>query len=713
MQKLLLIAEKPSLMRELQTVYKAHRHEIPYLIDFTALSGHICGLAQPNEYTEWEGKWQDVPLPLIPTTWKIKVLDTKKDMYKKIHEMIKGGNYDGYICATDADREGNLIFHLLETKMKLKGTILRLWVHDLTEPAILDSFIRMVELHKDSFQRHLTDASILRSKMDWLVGMNATRAATLHSGMLMNVGRVKAPTLKLVYDNSMAIENFKPSTSYGVESQYTEGFTGSLLDDGKIVYYEKRSDAESVLKQLGKTARIESLVKEKKQQAAPQLYKLSDLQIDANKQFGYSPEQTLSLVQSLYETHKLVSYPRCDCRYISTELAKKARSFIVMMMDIPELAKAKNDIQSDRITGIVNNKRYVNDVEVNKSSHTALMPTGLKPDMNKISKDESNILLLIYKRFLSLFLKPIGYEKTTVITDNNGHKFQSSGRIILEKGFSILYEKDLSETVLPDLKDGQILTIQENRISEKTTTPPKRLTEGDLIKAMEEISKYIDDKKLKTVMKEAKGIGTPATRGAIIAELIEGGFIESHTTKKVAQLYISDTGKSYIENLKDFDIVSPERTAIWESELKEVEQGDLDPSSFEKEMLSFTNEITKQILSASMNRPALQREVIGVCPRCGRDVIEGRKAYGCIGYKCDPPCKFTIWKDNKLLESQGKRLTKTMVKSLLKSGKCHVKGLTSAKTGKKYDADFLLDDTGTWVNLKMEFSNNTKPQSKS
>lgn len=708
MQKLLLIAEKPSLMRDLQAVYKTHRKEIPYLIDFTALSGHICGLAQPNDYSGWEGKWQDVPLPLIPETWQIKVLDTKKDMYKKIRDMIKNGNYDGYICATDADREGNLIFHLLETKMKLKGTILRLWVHDLTEPAILDSFKQMVPLHTDAFQRHLTDASVLRSKMDWLVGMNATRAATLRSGMLMNVGRVKAPTLKLVYDNSMAIANFKPSTSYGVETQYAEGFPGSLFDGEKIVYYEKKAEAEAVLKQLGNTARVEKLTKEKKQQAAPQLYKLSDLQIDANKQFGYSPEETLSLVQSLYETHKLVSYPRCDCRYISTELAKKAHSFIDAILSIPELTKAKNAIQNDRVTGIISNKRYVNDTEVNKNSHTALMPTGLKPDMSKLPADERNILLMIYKRFLSLFLKPIEYEKTTVITDNNGYKFQTSGRIILEKGFSALFEKDLSETVLPTLKEGQILPVQENNISEKTTTPPKRLTEGDLIKAMEEISKYIDDKKLKTVMKDTKGIGTPATRGAIISELIKGGFIESRTTKKVAQLYISDTGKSYIENLKNFDIVSPERTAIWESELKSVEQGEMDSAVFEKEMLDFTKDITKQIMSASMNRPALQREVVGVCPRCGRDVVEGKQAYGCIGYKCDPPCKFTIWKSNKLLESQGKRLTKAMVKSLLKSGKCSVKGLTSAKSGKKYDADFYLDDTGTWVNLKMEFSQKKK-----
>jgi len=709
-EKLLLIAEKPSLMRDLRATYNAHAGEIPFDIDFVALAGHICGYAAPKEYNDWGLKWKDLPVPMIPEKWKINVMNDKKKMFSEIEEKIKTGNYNGFICATDADREGNLIYYLLEAKMQLKKKTYRLWVHDLTDKVILESFKNMVDLHKDEFQKNLTYASILRSRFDWLVGMNATVSASTHSNMLMKIGRVKTPTLKIVYDNSMAIDNFKPATTFHIESIYTEGFTGILFNEDGDVSYKTEEDAKEFLKKFGDIAIVESMETKKSKTMAPPLFKLSDLQIAANKAYGYTAEKVLSLVQSLYETHKVISYPRCDCRHISSALAKDFNNLLAALEPVDELRPFLSKISKSDMDAVAKNKKYVNDVEVNKNSHTALMPTGKKPDMNKLSQDESNIMVMIFKRFLSIFLPPLIENKTVLITKNNDFGFKSNGKIVVDKGYTVLFKKNLEETELPSLKEGQVVHVDNFNVKEKTTSAPLRLTEGQLIAEMENISKYIEDDELKEIMKTSKGIGTPATRGAIISSLVSDDYIEKKKSKKIETLYISEKGKTYIENLINFDIVSPDLTATWEQKLKDVEQGILSSAEFSTQMLSYVNKSVTALgsirknatkFSKSSKTPAkIGREPLGKCPRCGCDIVEGKKAFGCMGYKNDPPCNFAILKDDELLLSQNKKLTTTMVKSLLKTGQCTVKGFLSAETGNICDINLRLVDTGTIVHLR-------------
>lgn len=705
-EKLLLIAEKPSLMRELKQVYDKHKNEIPYQIDFMALAGHVCMYAAPSDYPEWDKKWIDLEssLPMVPEKWNILVMKDKKDLVKEIQNKISTHSYDGIVCATDADREGNLIYYLLASKLNLKMKTYRFWVHDLTEKEILKSYQNMVDWHKDAFQQNLTHASILRSRFDWLIGMNYTVAATLKSGSLMKIGRVKSPTLKIVYDNSMAIDRFVPETTFGITATYSEGFSGQMFDETGEVFFKTASEAKNMIGSLENKAKVTSIEKKTVKTQAPSLFKLSDLQVHASKAYGYTAEETLAAAQGLYEK-KILSYPRCDCRFVSTESAKDFPDILSSLRVFSEFEPFIRRISDKEILAVKNNKKYTNDKEVNESSHTALIPTGEPIDMKSLNEKEINILKTVAARFVSIFLPPLVEEKTVLIAENNGKLFKTNGKVVTDRGYTALYGKKTEDNEIPKhIKPNDFLNVSELSVREKTTTPPERLTEGSLIAAMENISKYIEDNNLKAIMKEAKGIGTPSSRGAIISGLIQDGYIDVKGNKKAKGLYISEKGKQYIENMIDFEILSPELTAVWEDKLRQIERGEIDAAAFSKEMINFVIESMKQIRQTKMSKSALfaAKESLGKCPRCGCDVVETAKAFSCTGYKNDPPCKFAIWKDNKLLAASKKKVTPAMVKKLLAGKKHRVSGLIS-KTGNKYDAEFSLEDTGTYANLKMEF----------
>lgn len=714
MEKLLFIAEKPSLMRECMKVYAKNKSKIPYNIDFTALSGHVCCFENPKTYSEWDKKWSDIKLPMVPKDWKIGIIADKKTMFSDIQKLIKNSSYDGFICGTDADREGNLIYYLFSQKIGIAGKkTYRFWVHDLTDKGIMDAFNTLSDMKKDKKQINLTEASILRSKFDWLVGMNFTISATTHSGQLMKIGRVKTPTLKIVYDNCMAIDGFKSTTSYEIESQYSEGFSG--FSDER---YNTEAEAKKIILSLSKTAKVESVDTKKVSTSAPQLYKLSDLQIDASKAYGYTPEKTLKLVQVLYEKHKLVSYPRTDCRHISTALAKDFPTLLnaVAAVDSTALKVSKSDMEAVKKV-----KKYVNDAEVGKSSHTALMPTGIVPKLGTLDKDEINILIMIYKRFLAIFLPPLIEEKTVVVTknDGNGMLFKSNGKVILDPGYTKIYSTKLENNPLPALKKGQTVNVKSFKVNEKTTNPPARLTEGTLIKEMENISKRITDKELKDVMSEAAGIGTPATRGAIIESLLKDGYMEARKTKKTSTLYITDMGKQYIENLLSFSIVSPELTAEWEKKLREIESGEMKASDFETQMLKFINSMSSELSSVKMKHtspyPTSSTGATGTpvakCPKCGKTIVETPKAYSCSNSSCG--C--VIFKDDKYFKAMGKKMTKSIAKTLFEKGSVKVTGCKS-KSGKTYDAIISVSfDSGKYPNYSMSFDDSTpksKPSSK-
>lgn len=685
MSKYLFIAEKPSLMRAVRDVYKKHITDVKKKvgeIEFVALSGHVCRLLLPNEYTAWNEKWKDIDLPMIPSSWKIGVISDKKKTIDEIKKKIKETKYDGVIVGTDADTEGNGIYYLLEQYLKLeKMKALRFFEQDQTDKAILTSLLNMTDYHKEPRDVNMTNSFLIRSHMDWLIGMNFSVGFTVKSGFLMKVGRVKAPTLKLVYDNSKAIDEFVPHSDYELQADYKEGFTGTYMVDGKNFRFETKEKAKEFSNTLGKQGTVISVEKKKVETLAPALYKLSDVQVDAGKQFGYAPSKTVEIIQRLYEVHKIVSYPRTDGRFISSEKAKEFPDLLKAVAGIPELSKIVSGIKKSDIERVSKDKHYVNDAEVKKASHDALLPTGIIPDMSKLNEEEKNILRLIYKRLLAIFLPSMKEDKSTIVVDIDTNKFKSTGKIQTDKGWTVLYDRKNTDVALPTLKKGDTVNVLKYEAVEKTTTPPARFTQATLVDAMENISRYIDDKKMKSVMKEVKGIGMPSSRAKIISDLLAAGYMEEKGKSK--GLYITELGKTYISNLKDFSICKPELTAVWETKMQGIREGTVTYKTVEKEMIEYVNEMVKEIDTVPIEKhSSYSKATTGLtCPICGADLLNGK-----YGIFCPKKCGFSI--SNTVA---GKKLTEKNMKDLcLKNKTTKIKGFTS-KAGKKFDASLKLE----------------------
>lgn len=690
MKKYLFIAEKPSLMREVEKTYKKNKKEIDSIvgeIEFISLSGHVCRLLKPDEYSEWNTKWADIELPMIPKVFKIGAMDDKKKMVKDIKDKLKSTKYDGIIVGTDSDVEGNGIYYLLEKHLSLtKMQALRFYENDMTEKALLESLKTLTDYHTNPRDVHMTEAFKIRSHMDWLIGMNFSVGFSVKSGFTMRVGRVKAPTLKLVYDNSKDIDEFIPHTDYELQASYKEGFDGTYINADGNVRFKTEEDAADFGKKLSRKGKIKSITKKTVKTNAPQLYKLSDLQVDAGKQFGYDPSKTLNLVQALYERHKVVSYPRTDGRYISEEKAKELPLLLKAVAAIPELKGVIAEVKPSDIERVKKNKKVVNDAEVKKASHDALMPTGKIPDISKLSKDELNVMTLIYKRLLALFLPPLEEEKTVLIVDIDGYDFKTNGKIIKNKGWTSIYDQKTTDTELPDMKKGDIINIKEYKTPEKTTTPPVRLTQATLIAAMENIAKYIEDKKLQNVMKDVKGIGMPSSRAKIIADLIKSGYMEERG--KAKGLYITETGKKYIENIQDFSICKPELTAEWETRMQLIKEGSESYEDVEKEMIEYVKEMCHEIEKSDIEKSGWAGSgATGLsCPLCGNTLLKGKFGWYCAEKKSGA-CSFTIPQ-----EIASKKLTDANVKSLLEKGVTKEISGFKSKAGKLFSAKLKLNE---------------------
>lgn len=691
MKKYLFIAEKPSLMREVEKTYNKNRKEVNSKvgeIDFIALSGHVCRLLKPDEYEEWNEKWSDINLPMIPSVFKIGAMQDKKKIIKDIKDKLTSTKYDGIIVGTDSDVEGNGIYYLLENHLSLtKMEALRFYETDLTEKGLLDSLLIMTDYHTNPRDVHMTEAFKIRSHMDWLIGMNFTVGFSVKSGFTMRVGRVKAPTLKLVYDNSKEIEEFVPHTDYELQASYIEGFDGTYIDSDGSVRFKTEEDAINFGHKLPKNGVIKSITKKVVKTSAPQLYKLSDVQVEAGKQFGYDPSKTLSLVQSLYETHKVLSYPRTDGRYITKEKAKELPLLLKAVAAIPELKSTVDGISKTDIDNVTKDKRVVNDVEAKKASHDALLPTGKIPDVSKLSKDELNIMTLIYKRLLALFLPPLKEEKTTLVVDIDGNDFKTNGKIVLDKGWTVIYDKKTTDSELPKLEKGDAVTVKEFKAAEKTTTPPTRLTQATLVAAMENIAKYIEDKKLKTIMKDVKGIGMPSSRAKIISDLIKSGYMEDRKGKSKG-LYITETGKKYIENIQDFSICKPELTAEWETRMQHIKEGSETYECVECDMVSYVKSICNEISNADIKKTGWAGSgATGLnCPICGNPLMKGKYGWYCSNKKTGE-CSFTI-----PLEIASKKITDSTVKTLLEKGTTKEMSGFKSKAGKPFSAKLKLNE---------------------
>lgn len=699
----LLIAEKPSLKDTIQKVYNKYRNVFPDTIDFACFHGHIVGLVEPRDYgiEAWTGTWNWEMLPINPQ--KFKTYPTDKKTVQDLRNKIENGNYDYLINACDPEREGNHIFQLFYSLIDCKLPCKRFWTTDLSDNKVQESLLNLRYDNDGKLpnMRNLTNAALLRGRFDWLVGMNITIAASLAMGETAKIGRVKTPTLSIVAKREEEIANFKPTTRYELNCVYKENFVGTLFDENGNISFDSPNGFNDIKNQLGSTAIVTKVEKKKEEKKAPALYNLSALQLDAEKEFGYSIEDTLATAQSLYEK-KVLSYPRTDCTVVGSDTAKDFNYLLKTVSSLPHLKNQVDKLAPNACQLVVSNKTYVNDAKLAESGHYALIPTREIPQWNTLTPMEQNVLELVYRRFVAIFMPPLVVDKVEVVTTNNGFNFKSSGKTVISKGWQELYNVDSKDVILPPLNKGDMVNVAKFETKEKTTKCPKRYTPGELITVMKNPVSFLEDETLKSIMKDVKGIGTEATRTHIIQELSDNSkgkkpYIEIKKGKGKSDLiYVTPLGMNLYYNYKDFDFSKVDMTGNWETKLEQVEKGTLSPQQFDKEMreyvLSCIDTIQQSKTIKRISRSDLV-EPLGQCPCCNiANVVEGKSYYLCQKYKNG--CDFILAK-----EMYGNKITKTEVKKIL-----------SGKKTKEYTMKYKDKTSGEmkeW-NACLEFNKETK-----
>lgn len=660
---MLLIAEKPDLMRQIEAVYRKCAGKLPYQIDFMSQRGHLVALRQPDELDESLKIWQWETLPFHPEDyggWKYKVIQEKRtgkfqtsqERYEEIRAALKSGKYDAVINAGDPDQEGELLIRLVLRQAGNTLPVRRFWTNDLTEKAIADALVNLKDDDRDPMLTNLLDAAYGRQHSDYRFGMNLSRAATLKMGTTVSCGRVETPILAIVCRREQEIRDFKPSTSYGVQAEYAEGFTGVLFDaadasaDEKadeearsgVVRFRTREEAQGLIKGLpGKAETIQCEKKEVRTQP-PKLFKLATAQIAAGKN-GYNDAETLAIIQGLYEK-KLLSYPRTDCEYLSS--AEDFEGTLEAVRNLPGLAPFVDRITPADIARVKKSKRWVNDAALKDEGHSALKPTTTKTDFSSLPRDEQDIYLMVAKRFVSIFLPPIIQEQVTLIADAGGYTFRSTGKTLVDPGFAEIYGTKFTDAVIPPHSKGDILEIRKYGVTEKTTTCPKRFTSPDLVAACENPLKYLDDPTLKALGKRLK-IGTPATRSGIIKKLKtkdcggKYGYLTEKKEKKTVYIVPTPLGEGIIKNLGSCDICKVDLTGRWEEMLESVRRGALGLAELEKTMMSDVGSLVEDIKNTPMEvlgtRKGSGYKRITACPVCGKDIRAGEKGCFCSGWK--------------------------------------------------------------------------------
>lgn len=692
----LVIAEKPSVAMSLAAVLGATERKDGYLEGSGYLVswcvGHLLELAQPEAYKEQYAKWRYEDLPILPENWKYEVPKDKKTQLALLCRLMKDKRVDSVVCATDAGREGELIFRLVYEYAGCNKPMERLWISSMEDAAIREGFDR---LRPGSDYDKLYDAAVCRAEADWLIGINATRLFSVLYGVTLNVGRVMSPTLALLVQRESDIESFISKPFY-VPEITCGGFTAS----GEKMM--ERSEAEKIRMDCDhNSAFVRSVEKQVKTIQPPRLYDLTTLQRECNRIYGYTAQQTLDYVQSLYEK-KLATYPRTDSQYLTKDMQATAASLILWLRDNMPFGKGcAGEPDIDRVT---------DDSKV--TDHHAIIPTVeiARTDLSELPSGERDVLTLLAVRLLCATTQAHRFETVTAILDCQGHTFTAKGKTILQSGWkeverihrmsirqSETEHRENEDAALPVLKEGQTFETVSASLREGKTSPPKHYTEDTLLSAMENAGAedMPDDA-------ERKGLGTPATRAATLEKLVSAGFVE----RKKKQLIPTKKGRNLIAVLPD-NIKSPILTAEWESMLKQVEHGELSATSFMDQIADMSRTLVKEHTAPEERFADLfpsskgtVHEAVGVCPRCGAPVYEGKKGFFCDNRECS----FALWKDNRFFSSKKKSITKSVAAALLKEGRISMSGLYSEKTGKTYDAEVILDDTGgKYVNFKLEF----------
>ena len=696
----LVICEKPSQAGAYSAVLGAMKHQNGYLEGndwiVSWCFGHLVELAAPGAYGEQYKRWSRDTLPILPDVWKYEASKDKAKQLSVLRSLMNRADVDSIVCATDAGREGQLIFQLVYNQCKCKKPVQRLWISSMEDSAVRDGFAK---LRPGADYDNLCRAALCRSQADWLVGINATRLfSCLYRGSTLNVGRVQTPTLAMIVCREEAVSGFVSEPFYTLEID-----CGSFAASG-----EKQKDAEAAeavrAAADGRDAVVLSVEKVKKTAAPPKLYDLTTLQREANRLFGFTAQQTLDYTQSLYEK-KLCSYPRTDSRYLSGDMRGTAESIIAWIQND---MKRKDGADFSPDVG-----RLINDKAV--TDHHAIIPTleMTKADLTSLPSGECDILNLIACRLLCAAAPVHVYETAAAVLECGGHKFTAKGKTIITDGWKAIDdafkaslknkpESDEEVTSLPELTEGQVFPSVTASVKEGKTSPPRRYTEDTLLSAMETAGAedMPDDA-------ERKGLGTPATRAAIIEKLIKSGFVER--SKK--NLTPTQKGVNLIKILPD-TVKSPLLTAEWEQKLKLVERGELSDAAFMDGIAAMTRKLVADHAAPVEEYIALfaipdagdgvtkRDAIVGPCPRCGSGVADRPKGFFCSSRAC----RFVLWKDNRFFEAKKKKLDKKTAAALLKEGRVFFSDLYSKKTGKTYAAAVLLEDTGDRTNYKLDFN---------
>ena len=677
----LIVAEKPSVAKAIAAVIapgcKQRRGYLEgngYLISWCY--GHLAKLADASYYEEGFAKWNMKDLPILPRSFRFRIQDDKKEQFDVLHTLMRQGNVTEVINACDAGREGELIFRTVYYLAGCSKPMKRLWISSMEDDAIREGF---ANLQPGSDYDGLHKSALCRMKADWLVGINATRFFSLTYNRTLTIGRVMSPTLSLLVQREREISAFVPEPFYHL-----------VLDCGFPLSSEKLTDLEAA-QELTRACAVSSITvlsveRKEHSEKAPALYDLTTLQRDANRLCGFTAQQTLDYLQSLYEK-KLCTYPRTDSRYLTGDMENT----------VPEYAAAAAAILGCELPKKMLPKQVCNSQKV--SDHHAIIPSlsAKNVDMSTLPAGEQSILMLVATGLLRGICPEYRFAETVVTAECAGHTFRARGKKILKRGWTAFSFREGQSNVLPDLAEGQIIPV--NRVSLKggKTTPPKYYTEDTLLAAMENagIQDMPEDA-------ERKGIGTPATRSGILEKLISDQFVIRTKSKKVSYLRPTELGIALITVLPE-QLQSPLLTAEWEHRLKLVENGSLSDANFMQgitEMLTEMVEDYNPYPGSEVLFPE-KEDVVGKCPRCGTNVEERKRGFFCM----NPNCRFVLWKNSRFFEVKKKKLDKATAAALLKFGQVPLKGCYSEKTGKTYDATAVMVDKGDKVDFKLEFDN--------
>lgn len=683
----LVIAEKPSVARSIAAVIGATEKQTGYwqgggyLVSWCI--GHLVSFAEAGQYDEKYCKWRYEDLPILPQPWQFIVPDEKKQQFEIVRALLNRPDVDSVTAATDAGREGELIFRFVYQMAGCTKPVKRLWISSMEDSAIREGF---ANLRPDSDYDALYQSALCRAKADWLVGINATRLFSVLYHKTLTVGRVQTPTLKMLVDRDAKILRFQKEKYYTVGIQ-----SGSLKANS-----ERISDTETANslreKCTGATAVCTSVKREKKTEQPPKLYDLTTLQREANRLFGFTAKQTLDYAQQLYEK-KLLTYPRTDSQYLTEDMGQTVQHLVSALMGLLPFAQGI-DLTPD-VGRVLNSKKV--------SDHHAIIPTAefAKQGFIGLAESECKLMNLVCSKLLCAVAAPHEYETVTAVFSCSGNEFTAKGKTVLVPGWKEIDQRfrstlkaDTEEEVLntlPELAKGQSFRVTF-AVSEHFTSPPKAYTEDTLLSAMERAGTEDMPEEV-----ERKGLGTPATRAAILEKLVQMGFVQ----RKGKQLIPTKDGINLAVVLPE-SLTSPALTAEWENRLTEIAKGKADPDEFMAEIKAQVRQLVKTYSCISADKQNLfqsERVIIGKCPRCGENVYEGKKNFYCG----NRGCQFVMWKNDRFFEQRKKAFTPKIAAALLKNGKAKVKDLYSEKTGKTYDATVLLADTGgKYVNYRVE-----------